>query len=284
MAISEQSPRGGPETAVSADGTPIAFERAGSGPPLVVVGGALADRRFGAGLARRLAGAATVLTFDRRGRGGSGDTPPHRLEREIEDLAAVLEAAGPPAVVYGHSSGGVLALEAAAAGVAMEVLCVYEPPYLLGEASGRLAGDLAARLSGLVAEGRPDEAVVCFLTEAAGEPEAEVAGLRDSPSWQTMRSLAHTLVYDIAVCGGDGAVHPERLARIGTPTLVLAGGASPDWASAAVAAVADAVPGAVAATVPGEGHRVSSAALAPVLAALVTGARRVPSGPGRTGT
>lgn len=261
------------EWATSADGTPIAFERVGSGPPLVAVGGALADRRFGSGLARRLSGAVTVVTYDRRGRGASGDTPPYLPERETEDLAAVLAAAGGAGAVFGHSSGGVLALEAAASGVAMEALCVYEPPYLVGEAAGRLAGDLASRLSGLVADGHEDEAVRCFLTEAAGTPAAEVAALEASPSWAAMCRLAHTLAYDLAVCGGDGALHPERLALVSAPTLVLVGGASPDWAGAAVAAVARSVDGAVAATVPGEGHRVSSAALAPVLAALVVGAR-----------
>ncbi|GAA3516704.1 alpha/beta fold hydrolase [Actinocatenispora rupis] len=243
----------------SADGTPIAYERTGAGPALVVVTGAFCDRRSSASLAAGLDG-FTVVRYDRRGRGDSGDTAPYATEREVEDLAAVLTATGGPAYVFGHSSGAVLALEAAAAGVPMHRLAVYEPPYTGG---GEPAEPFATRLAGLVAAGDRGRAAKEFLA-LTGMPDAALEHISSSPGWPAMEAIAHTLAYDVRLCD-DGLVPAERLARIATPTLVLAGGNSAPWASTAATAVAGAVPDATARVVPDQDHGIADDALIPIL-------------------
>jgi pimeloyl-ACP methyl ester carboxylesterase len=251
------------ETLTSPDGTEIAYQVTGTGPPLVVVVGAFCDRDTTADLAALLADAFTVVEYDRRGRGASGDTGPYAPEREVEDLVALLSAVGGTPYVYGHSSGGVLALEAAAAGAPVRALVVYEPPYSAeGDPAGR-SDELLEQVRERLAAGDRDGAAAAFL-RGAGAPDEVVAMMRSGPGWPHMRELAPTLVYDLTLTDG-GLVPVERVARIGVPTLVLAGGASPPWAERAAAAVVAAVPGARRSVIAGEHHGVAAAAVAPVL-------------------
>jgi pimeloyl-ACP methyl ester carboxylesterase len=251
------------ESVVSADGTAIAYERSGSGPPLVIVLGAFCDRMTGARLAAALEPQFTVYRYDRRGRGASGDTAPYAVEREIEDLDAVIARAGGSAFVYGHSSGAVLALEAAAGGSAITRLVAYEPPYI-EEGSRPLPGaDLDERLGQLVDAGQRGEAATLFLVEGVGVPPEIVATFVGSPGWAGMEAIAHTLPYDVRVV--DNFAPVDRMAKIQAPTLVVAGGASPDWARTAVNTLAGLIPGARGLTIDGQDHAVADEAIAPVL-------------------
>ncbi len=241
------------EKITSADGTTLAVDRTGSGPALVLVGGAFNDRGTVAGAAAALSGSYTAWTYDRRGRGESGPLGPWPggeagVAAEIADLAAVVDAAGGDAVLVGHSSGAQLVLEAAARGLPARRVVAYEPPYVV---SGRapVGTDLADRLATLP----PAEATVLFLTEGVGVPAEVVEGMAGSPEFGFMQQVAHTLPYDAAL--GWVAALPG-LARITAPTLVLDGGASPEWMRAGAAAVAGTVPGATYRTIPGEDHAI----------------------------
>ena len=251
------------ETIRSADGTTIAFDRYGDGPPLILVGGAFQHRAIDqstAGLAQRLGERFTVFHYDRRGRGDSTDTPPWAVEREVEDLAALVEHAGGEAQAYGMSSGGGLVLEAAGRGVPLTRLAIYEPPVSTG---GDEDAELAAELAALVAEGRNDDAVTRFLA-TAGMDDAALAGFRQAPIWPAFVGVAPTLVYDTTMMADPGLLG-ERSPKVAAPLLVIDGGASPPWAGECAEAVAGAVPGARRHTIPGETHEVSTDALAPVL-------------------
>lgn len=243
------------QTVTSADGTPIAVETAGSGPAVILLGGAFNDRSTVGGLASVLAPSFTVHRYDRRGRGDSGDTPPSAVEREFEDLAAVIAHAGGHAHVFGHSSGAVLALEAATRGVAIDRLVAYEPPYVVADREAP-AADLPDRVRALLAAGRPGDAAALFLTESAAVPGFVVNGMRSSPEWGWMEALAPSLPYDMALFSPGQGLPAARLAAVAVPTLVLDGGESPAWMRAAAAAVAAAVPGARAETIAGEDHGV----------------------------
>jgi pimeloyl-ACP methyl ester carboxylesterase len=251
------------ETTRSADGTTIAFDRVGQGPTLVIVGGAFGDRATPRAVADALAPHFTVVCYDRRGRGASGDTPPYAIEREVEDLDAVIVATGGSAFVYGHSSGAILALEAATRSEAIVGLTAYEPPYVVGDDRARTL-DLDARVTALLAAGRPDDAMETFFLEGPQAPAEVVAAMKPTPAWQEMAKLAHTLPYDLALTG-DQVIPVDRLATIGIPTLVLSGADSPLWARNAVTAVAEAIPGARHASLAGQTHAVSPDALVPVL-------------------
>ncbi len=253
------------EQTQSADGTTIAFDRSGNGPALILVYGALNDRSTGIPLAELLAPKFTVYRYDRRGRGSSGDTPPYAAEREIEDLEAIMDEAGGSAQVYGHSSGGVLALEAAARKLPITKLAVYEPPYIIEGDRSAPALDLPARLTELVSSGRRGEVVKLFLVEAVGMPPDVVAQMESSPGWPGMEALAHTLPYDFDLVGNGNGMPTGRLATIRVPTLALDGGASPDWARHSVREVAAVIPGALHITLDGQTHGADVNVLAPVL-------------------
>ena len=252
-------------TVRSADGTPIAFDRAGDGPALIVVAGALQDRSATVALAARLAPRFTVYRYDRRGRGDSGDTGPYSVDREIADLSALIADAGGSAFVFGHSSGAALALEAAARDVAIARLAVYEPPYVVDPGLSRRRVALAGELDRLLAAGRPGDAVQRFLIEAVELRPDVVAMIRASRRWPPMAALAPTLRYDLAILDG-GLIPAGRLARVGVPTLFLDGAASPGWARAAVRAAASIVPGARHRSLAGQDHNVADRVLAPLLA------------------
>ncbi|WP_027342063.1 alpha/beta fold hydrolase [Hamadaea tsunoensis] len=237
----------------SADGTEIAYGREGSGPAVVLVVGAFGDRNepVTAGLAAQLAADFTVYRYDRRGRGDSGDTAPYAVEREIEDLRAVVSAAGGEAMVFGGSSGAILALRADAAGVPITRLAAFEPPFVTDPERPPLPTE--KELTDLVNSGRRDLAIEAFLTRGADMPADMVAGMRTQPFWPVMEAVAHTLAYDAAIVGEE-SVPVELLASVTAPTLVLVGTASPVRMQTAAVAVTEAVPGARSQTLEGQAH------------------------------
>jgi pimeloyl-ACP methyl ester carboxylesterase len=246
------------EKTTSRDGTAIAFDRTGEGPPVVLVVGAFNDRLKGAPLAAFLAPRLTALCYDRRGRGASGDTPPYALEREVEDLEAVLRAAGGSASVVGYSSGAVLALEAAARGLPITRLALYELP-------PAQSPEHAAALASLVAAGRRGNAVEHFQRRVVGIPEPVVAQLRGAPFRPALEAMAHTLVYD-ATLMGYGARLAELASRVRQPTLAIAGGASPLIMRETAERLARALPDGRVEVIEGATHDIVPATLGPVLA------------------
>ncbi|WP_181768655.1 alpha/beta fold hydrolase [Streptomyces albidus (ex Kaewkla and Franco 2022)] len=249
--------------AVSKDGTGIAYKRTGDGPPVVLVGGATATHAMESPLAAELAAAHTVHIYDRRGRGKSGDTAPYAVEREVEDLAAVIEAAGGEAAVYGVSSGGALALEAAASGLPITRVAVYEVPYTTDPSMKAAAEQYTAELSERLAEDDRGGAVEAFLRHV-GLPADAIAEIRRAPFWKGFKAIAPTLAYDDAVMGG-AEVPAARLAQVEQPVLVVCGGAGPQWFRDAGQAVAEATPQGSYETLEGQDHQVDPAVLAPVL-------------------
>lgn len=251
----------------SADGTVIAFDQLGAGPPLVLVAGASCDRAADARVAEALAADFTVLNYDRRGRGDSTDTLPYAVEREVEDLAVLLDAAGGSATVVGLSSGGALAARAAASGLAVDHLVLWEAPFRLDARGQGEAREYAEQLDSLLGQDRDDDALALFM-RMVGVPEEMIAGMRQSPYWAAGARLAPTLAYDAAVMG-DGSVPVATYAAVVAPTLVLAGGASPEWMRAAAEAAASAIPGARTEVLEGQTHDVDAALLAATVRGFV---------------
>jgi pimeloyl-ACP methyl ester carboxylesterase len=261
------------ETVTSADGTRIALERTGTGAPVILVGGAFNDRSTMAALAAVLAPDFTAITYDRRGRGGSGNNDRgFDVNREFDDLAAVIEAAGGTASVFGHSSGGVLAIEAALRGLPVGRLAVYEPSYIPGSARPQPGAGLYERLVELIGQDRRDDAVTLFQAEAVGLPAGMIEGMRASDFWAWFTGLAHTLPYDVAL-HGDYEPPAGRLATLQVPTVAVDGSQSPEWVHTATRAVADAIPGARYITLDGQDHGILQhpEALRPVLSGFLTG-------------
>ncbi len=255
----------------SKDGTHIAYDRSGSGPAIILVGGALSDRSAGAPLAALLAPHFAVFAYDRRGRGDSGDTAPYAVEREVEDIEALIREAGGSAFAYGMSSGAVLALEAAGRGLHIPKLAMYEPPFVVDDSRPPVTEEFATQLKELLAAGRRGDAVALFLTKAVGVPDEFLGGMRQEPFWPVMERMAHTLLYDLTIMEDSqrGEPLPARLTRlmasVTAATLVMAGGASPAWLQHAAQAAADAIPGARHRTLERQTHGVAPQVLAPVL-------------------
>ena len=251
------------EQVASKDGTAIAFDRLGTGAPVVLVSGGSVDRTSNAGLAEELASDFTVLNYDRRGRGPSGDTPPYAIEREIEDIEAVIGAAGGDASLYGSSSGAVLAMLAAEAGLPVLKLAMWEPPFI-PEGMPTPPGDQVERYETMVAEGRRGDAVEFFMSKVVGMPPEFVQGARQQPFWAATEALAHTLAYDARIMG-DYRIPVERAAGVEVPALVVAGGADMPWMRDTATALADALPQGRTSFLDGQGHDVDTEVLAPVL-------------------
>jgi len=248
------------ELVESADGTRIALDRSGSGPPLVIVLGAFGDRSTSKPLAALVARRYTVYEYDRRGRGESGNGRPIAIEREVEDLAAVVAAAGEAPFVYGHSSGGSLALEAAARGVQMRRLAVYEPPYTGDHDPGP---EFGRHLDELVATGRRDQAAEQWLA-VTGTPPPIIESIKAGAGWGRRQALAHTLSQDLRLAN-NGRVPVERLERIDVPVLAIAGAASPPWAPLTTAILAGSLPHAGERIVDGQQHIPAAAVIAAIL-------------------
>lgn len=247
---------------VSRDGTRIAYDQLGAGPPVILVVGAFNTRSTGAPLADALAPTHTVLTYDRRGRGDSGDTLPYAIDREIDDLAALLAEAGGRASVLGFSSGAALALHAAARGLPITHLALYDLPLWLEPPPGT-AGH-AAELDALVRAGRRGDAVEYFQRKVVGIPEPVVAQLRTAPFRPALEAIAHTLVYDTTITG-TGHVPLDLARELRTPTLAIVGATSPPFMRATAAALAAALPAGRALVLDGAGHDLVPELLAPVL-------------------
>ncbi|WP_206791655.1 alpha/beta fold hydrolase [Amycolatopsis sp. MtRt-6] len=255
-------------TTISADGTKIAYTRAGSGPALVLVDGAMCYRGSSPNdaLAKELAAHFTVYTYDRRGKGESGDTGPYAVEREVEDLAAIVKEAGGEVFLFGISSGVALALEAAP-GLPVRKLALYEPPFIVDGTRPRVPEGYAARLNQALKEDKRGKAVKMFMTEGVGLSGAMVAMMRIMPFWPKLKRVAHTLPYDTAMVIDHQAGKPLPAAwpEVKVPALVIDGGRSPDWMRNGVASLAKVLPSAEYRTLPGQTHIVKAAALAPVL-------------------
>jgi pimeloyl-ACP methyl ester carboxylesterase len=248
----------------SRDGTSLAYESAGRGATIVLVSGAMSTGATVAPLAAPLSERFRVVVYDRRGRGGSGDTAPYAVEREVEDLAALIEAVGGQAALYGVSSGGALALRAAASGLPVRHVAVYETPYAMSEEDLGERARYTEQLTAALAEGRRGDAVELFL-RLTGLGEEVIRGARQSPMWAGMESIAPSLAYDDAVMG-DGSVPRELLSSIRVPVLTIAGDASPAWMREAARAIAESVPRGTYRTLEGQTHMVEPDVLAPVLA------------------
>lgn len=274
------------KTVTSRDGTTIAYDQLGQGPALIHVTGALGTRSHADpdSIAALLSQHFTVIDYDRRGRGDSGDTPPYAVQREIEDIDALLAAAGGSAFLFGNSSGAILALEAAQALPAGKVqkLALFEPPFILDDSRPPVPADYVEQLNAATAAGRPGEAVEIFMTQALLIPAEFVAMMRNAPpgqsmgreggaqppAWAEMEKVAHTLAYDGLIIRDYVAgqpLPPKRWAGIVVPTLAIVGGNSEPFFHDGAQALVDDLPNAQRRILEGQDHAVAPAALAPVL-------------------
>ncbi len=266
------------ETVTSKDGSRIAYDRFGSGPAVILVAGALGYRKFKKmeELAKLLAERCTVINYDRRGRGDSTEVKPFAVEREIEDIQALIEAEGGSASLWGWSSGGALALRAAGAGIGVERLSVYEVPFMVDPAAKRPTPDYGERLDQLVAAGDRSGAVKHFMRNSVGVPAPFVALMRLMPMWKGLKATAHTLPYDWAALGKHtmyGApLSNEEWASVEMPTLVVTGAKSPAVLQQGSRALAEVLPNAELRELDGVSHNVKMNVLAPVLTEFFTGA------------
>ena len=247
----------------SRDGTSIDVDVIGEGPAVVLVTGGSVDRTSNAALAGELSRSLTVFNYDRRGRGESTDTPPYAIEREIEDIEAVISEAGGSAHLYGSSSGAALALHAASSGLPVAKLALWEPPFILDERQ-RPPADQVEQYERMVTEDRRGDAVEYFMTKVIGMPAEIVAGMRTQPWWPAQEALAHTLAYDARIMG-DYSLPVDAAAAVKVPTLVVAGGSDFPWMLETADALAKVLPDGETRVLEGQGHDVDPAVLGPVL-------------------
>jgi pimeloyl-ACP methyl ester carboxylesterase len=273
-------------TVTSKDGATIAFDQYGDGPTLILVTGALGVRSphpMSRQLSELLSGHFTVIDYDRRGRGDSGDTPPYSVQREVEDLEALIDAAGGSAFLYGLSSGAVLALEAASSlPDKVKKLAMYEPPFIVNDSRPPVPKDYVEQLNTAIAAGRPGDAVEIFMTKALLIPPEFMAQMRNAPmnesfgddtavkppEWADMEKVAHTLAYDGIVMGDTMSGKPlpfKKWFSNNAPTLVITGGNSESFFHDGARALVNDLPRAQHRILEGQGHAVSPVALAPLL-------------------
>lgn len=260
-------------TTTSADGTRIGYDDLGDGPPVIVLPGATCTRGVTLPLAEALSAHCRVINVDRRGRGESDDKsehPPYLVEREVEDIAALIDAAGGSASLYGHSSGAALALHAAASGLAVDKLVMHDAPYNLpgSEQSGT---DWHARLHALLADDRPGDAMAEFMS-MVGVPEHLVQGMQQSPAWAAMTEVAPTLAYDSAAMGDEhgGIIPTFLLAQVTAPTLVVVGGADHGFMIDVAQQLIAALPKGTLEHLVGAGHDVAGDVVAAHIAPFLT--------------
>jgi pimeloyl-ACP methyl ester carboxylesterase len=256
-------------TLTSSDGTTIAYEKSGTGPAVVLVDGAMCYRASGPArpLAQRLAEDYTVYIYDRRGRGESGDVEPYSIDREVDDLAAVVKKAGGSAYAYGISSGAALVLEAASRGLPITKAAVYEIPLITEGGRDANLAEYNRQLQEALAAGKRSKAVKLFM-RLVEVPAPVVALMPLMPVWSKLKGIAHTLPYDHALLGDSPAGHESPLphwANSTVPTLAMGGGKSPDWMQKAQRTLAESIPGAEHRTIPGQTHLLKPDAIAPVL-------------------
>jgi pimeloyl-ACP methyl ester carboxylesterase len=261
----------------SKDGTTIAFEQHGSGPPIILIPGALCDRATGPNkaLSKRLAEDFIVIVYDRRGRGESGDTQPYSVEREVEDIEALIDVAGGSALLYGISSGGALALDAAAClPDKVTQVAVYEIPFVVDDSRPPVPEKFSAQLDALLAAERRGAAVKLFMRAVVRLPSILVAAMPVFPGWAKSKAIAHTLAYDLAIMGETQRGEPlpsHRWASVTVPTLVAGGAKSPAWVRNAAARLAEVLPNAQHRLLPGQTHYVKADAIAPLLTEFLAG-------------
>jgi pimeloyl-ACP methyl ester carboxylesterase len=261
--------RGRVDKVTSRDGTPIAFDRLGDGPPVIVVCGAMCDRALMRPTAEELAKHFTVFNYDRRGRGDSADTTPYAVEREIEDIGALVIEAGGTASVYGHSSGAGLVLHAAAHGLPIAKIVLHDPPYAPDgdEEARRSSREYGETLKALLSEDRRGDAIELFMT-MVGMPQEMVEGMRHTPRWAKLEAIAPTLAYDSEVMGDigrDGTIPVDQASRVTVPALVLTGGADYPWMTDVGRRLADVMPNGQHRVLEGQEHAVPPKVLVPVL-------------------
>lgn len=261
------------ETLLSKDGTPIAYETSGTGPAVILVSGAMGTRSSFSQLAQLLAPHFTAVAYDRRGRVDSGDTQPYAVEREIEDIEALIDrvaqTTGGKAYLYGISSGGALALEAAAhLPNKVKKLAIYEVPFIVDDSHAPLPINYVPHLQQLIAEGKRGDAVAYFMTAAVGIPEEYVASMRSAPMWGGLEAVAHTIWYDGLIMGDRMSGNPlpvDRWVTATMPTLVFTGEASDPFFENSAKELTSILPNAQRRTVPGQSHDIQNEVLAPIL-------------------
>lgn len=251
-------------TVTSKDGTQLVYDRSGAGPALILVLGAFNERPTGAPLAGALAAHFTVYNYDRRGRGESGDTLPYAVEHEIEDLDALIAEAGGSATIFGYSSGAILALRAAAHGLPISKLVLYDPP-----PTGERAEAVLPQLSEHITAGRRGDAVELFQTDMVGIPPEIVVQLRHAPFRPALEKIAHTLVYESTILS---ALPAGALASVAVPTLVIDAERNPDVMHQSARFVVDTLPQAEYKLLEGQGHDIVPEVVAPVVQAFLLGA------------
>jgi pimeloyl-ACP methyl ester carboxylesterase len=272
------------QSITSRDGTSIGYTTVGEGPPLILVDGAFGSRAFGPNesLVALLADRFTVVTYDRRGRGASNDLTGHGpggVLREVDDLAALVDAVGGSAHLYGISSGAALALEAATRGVPVTKLALFEAPFIIDDSRPPVPDDYPARMKELLAADRRGKAVATFMSQGIGLNPAIVALMRLMPAWSAMKGVAHTLPYDVDVTFDLQHGHPLPAARwseLECPVMVVDGGKSPTWMRRAMTELASSLPKATSVTLPGQTHLVKAAVLAPELLGFFTAPTAAP--------
>jgi hypothetical protein len=253
--------------AMSKDGTRIAFDRSGEGPPIVLMTAGPGDRSGHAQLAGLLAQRFTVFNYDRRGRGESGDTLPYAVDREFEDLAAILTEAGGAAAMIGFSGSGNIELEAAARGLPISRLALWEPPFVVDDSRPKVPVDWGDRVEELVSAGRPGDALEYWMTTVMALPAEAVKPMRETPFWSALEPNAHMLVRDAALLG-DFSLPAERLSLVTAPALVLDGGGMP-WLSTGVQRLVECLPNAQHRTLAGQPHDVPPAVLVSAIADFI---------------
>lgn len=239
-------------TLVSADGTPIAWWREGSGPALLLVHGGLCDHLAWYFVTPLLARHFTVWSFDRRGHGRSGDTAPHSVEREVEDIEAMLRTVGEPAHLVGHSAGAILSLAAARRGAELRSLILYEPPFIVDEARAWPGAEILEEMERLLAAGESDQALRIAMRETVALTDAEIDRMQSQPGWEHLREAARAIPTDWKIW--DEPFEPAPLKEVRTPTLLLEGSESPAWIRASTEAVGRALPNAALVEMAGQGH------------------------------
>lgn len=267
-AAAQQVDKGKTLRVTSRDGTRIAYDTLGNGPTVILVNGALSDRSSNSELAQLLATHLTVYSYDRRGRGDSADTQPYSVQREVEDLEALIDRAGGSAYLYGKSSGASLALHATAAlGAKVKKLALYEPPYSEAEGAAKEWREFRAKLDGLLAADRRADAITLFM-RFVGAPDAAVESMKASPAWPGMVAMASTLAYDNAVLGEDRSVPVGIAAKVTASTLVMDGGASSGpmpFMRSTADKLARIIPRAQRHVLEGQAHDVDPKVMAPIL-------------------